>query len=204
MIYNNFMDTQSFQTELKRKLFHLTGLLYVIGLAYMPRQTYLTALIVLLGIELIAETLRLKHRYIRDWTNRIAGELMREHERDKISGIFWMTFGALGSALIVSETRLAAACMLYLILGDAAASLTGKLLRGQHWPGSPKRLSGSAACFITCVVIGVLVLRPAFGWEFVLIGASVATFSEFNPLKINDNFLIPFTSAVGFFLTSLL
>lgn len=204
MIYNKFMDTQSFQTEAKRKLFHLTGLVYVAGFLFIPHFTLLIVLILLLCAEATTEILRLKHQNIRNWSHRILGDLLRDHERDKLSGAFWMTLGALGTAVVLPEPRLGATCMLYLIFGDAAASLTGKLLQGPAWYKSPKRISGSVACFIACVLSGLVMLPPDLGWDFVLIGAFTATFFELHSWKINDNFLIPFASAIGFFLTSLL
>lgn len=196
------MDAQLLQTEIKRKLFHAIGLIYVVGLYTMPRQLFITCVSALLIFQLAVELLRLNNLNIHFWFKKSLGTLMRGHEENRFTGVVWMTLGVLITSLIVPSTPLAATAVLYLILGDGVASLAGKFFQGPRWADSSKRISGSLACFMVCVVIGIFSLRPEYGWHFVLIGALTATVFELNSMKINDNFLIPVASAVGFILTN--
>jgi dolichol kinase len=116
-----------------------------------------------------------------------------------------MTAGILSTILILPEPRLSAAAVLFLLLGDGVASLAGMTLGGPHWGSSPRRISGSAACLLVCLITGVVLLRPEFPWNGILIGAVVATVVEGVGIpNLNDNFLIPLTSAIVFFLTYIL
>ena len=178
-------------SEIKRKLFHLTALVYVVGIIYLPRRPYLlligSALLVVGGVE----AARLRRPAVNAWFQRRFGGLFREEERGRPTGVLWMLAGVFLTAAVVAPIALAATALLYLILGDAVASVAGKTLGGPHWPRSPKRLSGSAACFLVCLVVGAATLRPAWGWHGVVIGAAAATFLEWGALPGNDNLTIP-------------
>lgn len=185
-------------SEIKRKLFHMTALIYVVGIIYLPRPLYL----VLVGSALVAvlcvEALRLKIPTAALWFQRNFGALFRTHEATRLSGVPWMLAGVGLTAALLGPVRLASAAILYLILGDAAASLIGIRLGGPHWPGSRKRIVGSLACLGVCLVVGASVLRPEYAWSGVLFGALAATTIEWSHLPINDNFTIPVGSAVVF------
>lgn len=178
-------------SEIKRKLFHLTALVYVAGIIYLPRRPYLlligSALVLVGGVE----AARLRRPAVNAWFQRRFGGLFREEERRRPTGVVWMLGGVLLTAVVVGPALLAAAALLYLILGDSVASLAGKGLGGPHWPGSRKRLTGSAACFLVCLGVGAVLLRPAYGWRGVLIGAGAATLLEWGVLPGNDNLAIP-------------
>lgn len=182
--------------EIKRKFFHLTALIYVVGLVYLPRPTYLALLRVLFVLELAFELARVNHQGFNRWFTARYGGMLRDEEKSSFSGVFWMLLGVQTTVALVEPVPLAATALLYLILGDTVASLIGMRLGGPHWPGSKKRLSGSIACFAVCLFIGVVLLSPAYGWPVVVIGALAATFLETLSLQINDNFLIPVGSSL--------
>lgn len=183
--------------EIKRKIFHLAALVYVVGLIYMPRPVYLIVLTCLFALELSLEIIRLKNAATGRWFAARFGGLMREEEKSKLSGVFWMLLGVLTTVLVAKPVPMAASALLYLILGDAIASLVGMRFGGPHWTGSKKRMSGSLACFAVCLFVGVVLLRPSYEWHVVVIGALAATFLEHIPIRINDNFLIPTGSALA-------
>ena len=79
--------------EIKRKFFHLTGLLYVVALIYLPRHIYLTILTALLTLEFVIEIVRIKNQWANQWFIAKFGGLFRDEERDHFSGVFWMLAG---------------------------------------------------------------------------------------------------------------
>lgn len=188
--------------EIKRKFFHLGGLIYVAGLIYIPRPAYLGLLTAWAFIEGLFEAARLKNPAFNEWIYSRFGGLMRDKERQHISGIFWMILGVLTSVSIARPVPIAAASILYLLLGDGVASLVGKRFGGPAWPRSNKRVSGSLACFLACVVIGKFLLEPLYGWPMVFIGAAAATVLELISTPIDDNLLIPTGTAFVLLLCS--
>lgn len=162
----------------------------------LARPQFLRVVFSLWVIISILEILRLHTPAGRYLSDRFAGGLLREHERSHFSGAWWMLLGVMASGFLLDPFRLAATPILYLLLGDTAASLVGIQLKGPRWPGSQKSISGSFGCFFVCVIVGFVLLKPSFGWSLVFMGAFAATFFEMNPLRLNDNLLIPLGSAL--------
>ncbi|MFN0117450.1 MAG: diacylglycerol/polyprenol kinase family protein [Elusimicrobiota bacterium] len=182
--------------EIKRKLFHFTSFIYVLGLVYCPRHIFIIIILLVLLSEIMIEYLRLKNTFFRTLFLKYFGSLIREHEREHFTGVFWMLLGVLLVSVILPPPSLAVCALLYLILGDAIASLVGKRLQGPAWPRSPKKIVGSAACFLLCFFIGYILLRPEYGWSGVIWGAIIATWVEKGIIKLDDNFTIPFFGAL--------
>jgi len=86
--------------------------------------------------------------------------------------------------------------VLFLILGDIAAAMFGRAF-GKTKIYGKKSLQGSAACFVTCLTVGLIGLWGVPTCEFIaLTGALTATLVElFNPEFLNDNLTIPLASA---------
>lgn len=184
--------------EIGRKLFHLIGLCYVACLVFLPRPVFITLFFFLTLILASSEIFRLCFKPFNAWIVNHCGALIRDHEKTRISGVLWMMLGVLGTAVLLASTSLAAASILYLIIGDAAASVLGKYIGGIKWPGSKKTLVGSAACFLSCVLIGFFVVLPGYGWKGVLVGATAATVFEWGVIPLDDNFTVPIGSALTF------
>ncbi len=184
--------------EIKRKLFHLLGMIYIVALIYMPRPLYLGVLAAAVALAFLFEMCRLKNARFKQWFLNLFGGLLREEEHTRFSGFFWMLSGVAVTVLLLKPVPLATTAVLYLLLGDGVASLVGMRFGGPRWPGSKKTLSGSFACFIVCLFVGLVFLRPIYAWHGVLIGAVVATLVERGFIKIDDNFMIPVAAAVTF------
>jgi dolichol kinase len=182
--------------ELKRKAFHALGLGYVAGVLLLPRPVFLAAVAGLLILDIAMEIARLNWPGFAEFLNRRVGGLFRSEESRRLTGVFWMLLGVLSSALLIESSRIVSVIYLFVIFGDGIASLAGKGLGGPHWPGSPKRISGSAACFAMCAMMGGIFLRPDYSWLGILAGAFTATALEYGVIPINDNFLIPLGSSI--------
>lgn len=182
--------------EIKRKFFHLAGLSYVVALIYLPRKTYLILLTCLLAVEFAFESLRLHQPAFREFFLKWFGKLIREEEKTRFSGVFWMLSGVTVTVMLAPQVPIAATALLYLLLGDGVASLVGMRFGGPHWPNSRKRMSGSFACFAVCLFVGSVLLRP-YGLRGIVIGAATATVTEFGFGKFDDNFTIPVVSTAA-------
>jgi dolichol kinase len=182
--------------EIRRKIFHLLSLVYVVGLVYIPRTRYLLLLLAAGILVLISETIRLRVPMVGEAFNKIFGPIMREREQKTYSGLFWMLIGVFLTVFLVDSVPVAATAILYLILGDAMAALIGIRFKGPTWPNGNKRVSGSMACFLTCLLIGNFLLRPAYSWSGVIAGALTATVVEIGFFPVDDNVTIPVASAL--------
>lgn len=188
----------SVKDEIQRKLFHMLGFIYVLGLAMLSRPQFLVVAVSLWGVVSILEVLRLNHSGVKILVARMGKPLLREREQNHFSGVWWMLVGVIASAALCESNHLAITSVVYLLLGDTAASLVGLSIKGTKWPGLDKRLSGSVACFLVCVVVGVVMLFPHVGWPMVIGGAVLATLLELGFIPLNDNFLIPAGTALFF------
>jgi dolichol kinase len=184
--------------ELRRKAFHMLALGYVAALIYLPRPVFLNAIVWLFTIVAGVELARLRSPRLNEWLFDRFGSFFRSDEKHRFSGVFWMLLGVGSAAALVAPLPLAASALLYLILGDGVASLVGMRLGGPHWPRSAKRITGSAACFVACLIIGQTLLRPYYGWSGIVAGALTATVVELGFIPINDNLLIPLASSISF------
>jgi dolichol kinase len=187
-------------SEIKRKLFHLAALVYVVGIITLPRGPYVAGLAVLLGVAAVLEALRLTRPAVNDWFFRRFGGLFRPAERERVCGATFMVAGVLVATALLPPD-LAGVAVLYLVLGDAVASIVGVSVQGPAWPGTQKRLSGSLACFVVCLAVGAALLPPGRGWAGALVGAAVATALEAGIIPGDDNLIIPAGSAVALLLT---
>lgn len=183
--------------EIKRKSFHLLSFVYLVGAIYIPRPRYLMILAVFLAVVFAFETCRLRNPLFQNFIYRYFGGLFRESEQTRYSGMLWMLLGVLLTLALVEPIDVASTALLYLIVGDTAASLVGIRLGGPYWKGTDKRISGSAACFVVCLIMGFVLLRPERAWYGVVIGALVATWFEKGVFPVNDNIAIPLAGAVS-------
>ena len=184
--------------ELKRKSFHLLGLIYPLTLRWVGLTEFRILLIVFWVAVALMEIARLSTPAFNGFVFEHFGDLFREKERSRQTGVFWMMSGALFSAFMLDTPALVATVLLYVVFGDLTASLVGKWLGGPRWFKSEKRLSGSFACFLVCVAVGFLLLRSEYAWHLILLGALVATLAEAEFIHLDDNFSIPVASTILF------
>ena len=189
---------QPFRVEIKRKAFHLTALIYVVAAVAVPRPIFLAALSGFLAAVILLEIARLAIPALNTFAHRIFGSVFRASERHRLSGVVWMLGGVLAAAVILEPLPLLVTALLHVILGDAAASIAGIRWGNRRWPGSNKTVVGSLACLAVCFLVGIVLLRPAWGWEGIAAAAVAATLAESGVLRLNDNLAIPVLSATAF------
>ncbi|MDR3048373.1 MAG: hypothetical protein LBV16_00795 [Elusimicrobiota bacterium] len=176
--------------ELKRKGFHLLLLLYAAGYWYLPRNTVIIGLAMLIFVVGSLEFLRFKVPACNAFFCAHFKGFYRKEEIDKVSGLIGTLAGALLTIIIFQDKYMVLTSFLYLAFGDSSAALVGKTL-GKHKSFAGKSVEGSLACFCACFIVGLFL----FNWLFALLGAIIAAIIEAIPWKINDNFWMQIINA---------
>jgi dolichol kinase len=139
----------------------------------------------------VLEAVRLARPRVNQALVRLFGGIHREHEIRRPSGILWTLLGCFLTVLTVGRAD-AAAGILCLALGDAAAGLAGRAWGRSLFRG--KSLAGGAACFFTCWIIGLAALRAPFTAADAAWAALAAALTEFFTPPPNDNLWMPLLS----------
>ena len=203
----------SYSEEIKRKLVHLSSFWMVAATLLIPQKPERCILFgVLLGITLVSE-----HDYAAGgrFLGKLYGKLFGKMLRKKIRPGQWIVSGGvpvLVSALVVNlffAPYIAAVAMAILLAGDAAAALVGRKF-GRHLIINGKTLEGTlafiTAAYLAAAVVLLSVKAAMIDYVLLLPVVAVGALAELfqNQLKLDDNLLIPLSSAVFFQLLTLL
>ncbi|MDR2708623.1 MAG: hypothetical protein LBC07_01425 [Elusimicrobiota bacterium] len=191
---------EKLKDELKRKAVHLLSLIYVFGFWYLPKNIVVWGLAIAIFITACAEFLRFSVPSLNNFFKNNFKGFYRKEEAHKISALIGTLSGALLTILLFDNRYMVLASFLYLAFGDAAAAIVGK---GVGQSGYKiffhKTLQGSAACLITCFIIGLFLFNPIFA----LLGAVIAALVEAIPWK-NDNFWMQIVNTAALTLLAML
>ena len=175
--------------ELLRKSIHLSGLILPIIYFFMDKPTMLIGVGILTGIAIAVELMKWISPRFGNLFSQIFAPMLRRHERKgAITGATYYIISTFLCILFFGKT-LAIVCIFFMVLGDLAAALIGKMWGRTKLLGT-KSLEGSAACFVVCAIIALVKLHPVIG----IIGALVATIVEMLPFPIDDNLTVPLVS----------
>lgn len=169
-------------------------LLLLLG-SQLQKGSFMLLLVVLLGVFLMLDLVRLSHRKTGEFFHdRFKFKMFKESERKRLSSMTLFLLGVTLSYLFFDKNVAVAACS-FMILGDLAAKIVGmsfgrtKLFH--------KTVEGTLAHLVLCVytayVLHVLNLVPFLAG---LSGAIAATICEALPLAINDNVSVPLFSGI--------
>ena len=208
--------TRGLVREIRRKSFHLSGLiipaLYAAGLVLTrdgePIITRGSATLLLGGITatyFIFEILRLFSSRANEFLVRRLRLLMRRGEVREVTGTGYYLLGACFTVALF-DPPVAIAAILFLVVGDPAAAIVGKAI-GRIRILQSKTVEGSFACLATCFLIGLAVFHQVGArWpdaaRLAVVGAIAAALVELLPLRINDNVTIPLISGLVLMLTA--
>ena len=192
--------------HIARKIWHMTtGLL---GIAFYRKSglsTDVTATILLAfsACSFLLEFTRLRHEKLNQFLTSVMKPVMRESEKNSISG---MPFYALGVSLSLFffPERIAVLSILFLIFADPIASFFGVLFgRDKLLPN--KSLQGTIAafsvCYIVTLVYGLIHTSPSMNLlVFAIVAGLIGAVSELCSQFVDDNLCIPVISGLGLFL----
>lgn len=182
--------------EVKRQLFHLTGIGYVVASYFFPRTLFALMLFFLLIVASVACFLRPLPRQLGivktlfDYLHNLARD-----EEKKLGIYFGAATFSLGAFLTywIFGAEIFRVAILVLAAGDSFSTLIG-LPYGKHklfynklksWEGF---IAGTMAAFAACLFVAPL--------HIALIAAFVGMAVESSPAEVNDNLTIPLAVAL--------
>ena len=180
------------KNEIKRKLFHLLALIYVVAFWYLPKAIVLTALAILIITTLTIEIIRARNNTFNGLMLKVFDGFYRESEKHKVAGVLWTLLGAFLTIIIFNDRLCVLVSFLYLVFGDTLAALFGKTFGKHKFIHGNKSLEGSTACFLICLIIGLFAFPS---WQVALAGAFAATVVEAIPWPLNDNLWMQIVNA---------
>lgn len=194
--------------HITRKLWHMaTGL---IGLAFyfksgLSTDTVATTLLVFSACSFMVEYARLRNEKMNQLLMVIMKPVMRESEKNSVSG---MPFYALGVSLSLFffPERIAILSVLFLIFADPIASFCG-ILYGRDKILPNKSLQGTIAafsvCYIVTLVYGLIHASPSMNLlVYSILAGIIGAVSELCSQFVDDNLCIPVISGLGLFLVN--
>lgn len=183
--------------ETLRKSVHLSSLVipfsyrYILG--FENRRLTFSLLLAALVISMVMEFHRFWQKSFRKTFHRIFGRILRKHELKDFTGATYLLFASM-LCVAFFEPIIASAAIAFLSIGDTFAALIGMNFGRRKFLGSHKSLEGSLACFVSCLIFGLLWLGNP--WQ-ALIGALAATIAELGKIPLDDNIKIPLISAIA-------
>lgn len=168
---------------------------------FFPNQekVFVFGLSVLIIISLIFDVIRLSFPHINNFVFKNIHFLFVDRDRNKINSANFYFMGCL-MAIVIFPVDIASIGILYLSIGDTAAAVGGMFLKRfipYQIPGTQKTFIGSLVFIAVAVLIGFLLGLPL---SIAFASAFVGAFVEALPLRIDDNFTIPFFSSLSIWL----
>tara|TARA_X000001036_G_C20345550_1_gene670365 strand:- start:110 stop:703 length:594 start_codon:yes stop_codon:yes gene_type:complete len=185
--------------ETSRKAIHIFNIIIPLSHIYIFKNKidmiiFLSAMVIFC---FFIEILRNQNSFISKIFQKYLFYMMRSFEKQgSLTGSTWVFVGALVTIILVPRPFCLLA-LFFLAFGDTLAALVG--MKFPFMKIGSKTLSGSLACFIVCLLIG-LIFNFEISLEIILIGAFAATIAELISIKINDNISIPLLSGCAMYL----
>ena len=187
--------------EIFRKVIHIFNIIIPLFHIYILKDKidmiiFLSAMVIFC---FFIEIFRSQSSFISKFFEKYLFFMMRSFEKQgSLTGSTWVFVGALITIILVPQP-FSLLALFFLAFGDTLAALVG--MKFPFIKIGNKTLSGSLACFIMCLFVG-LILNFEISSEIILIGAFTATIAELTSIKINDNISIPVLSGCAMYLGS--
>ena len=188
--------------EIFRKVIHIFNFIIPLFHIYILKDKidmiiFLSAMVIFC---FFIEIFRSQSSFISKFFEKYLFFMMRSFEKQgSLTGSTWVFVGALITIILVPQP-FSLLALFFLAFGDTLAALVG--MKFPFIKIGNKTLSGSLACFIMCIFVG-LILNFEISLEIILIGAFTATIVELISIKINDNISIPVLSGCAMYLGSI-
>lgn len=186
-------------SEFKRKIFHEIGLLIPISYLFFDKKDAIFGMSIIVLVFVFIEFLRLRYNFGNDFIPKVVGKTVRDYEKVDLSAATYFIISSFFTVLLF-EKNIAIAAICYNSVGDFFSAIIGKKYGKIKYMGGKKSIEGSLACFVSCLLVGLLILNPLMA----ISGALAATFAEGYLIKVNDNLSIPIISGIILTLVSFL
>lgn len=189
-------------SETLRKSIHISSLIIPISYRYLMgfnRRLAFSLLLLAFTVSIIIEFHRFWQKRFRKTFNRMFGLILRRHERKDFTGATYLLFSGMICVAFL-EPLISSCAMAFLSIGDTFAAMVGMNFGKRKFLGLSKSLEGSLACFVSCLVFGLLWLNSSpYQSSFIALalgGSLAATLAELWRLPLDDNLKIPFVSGL--------
>ncbi len=179
--------------EIRRKVIHFACTIIPIGILYLPRSVSLIIMSILFAIAVITELLRRIWPTFGRLFNKFFGDMLRDYEVKGITGATYLLFSSI-LALTLFPKRIVALSLLFLTVGDGAATIFGRFL-GKKKIFGDKTLEGTVAFFLSSLLVSTAISGVPFHLKFS--GVCIATLLELFNRKLDDNLVLPLGTAMG-------
>ncbi len=177
--------------EVFRKLIHLGAIAIPVGYLLFGKNVILPCLFGVLFVSLALDYIRLfGNQESRNFVTKYLGIMIRPCEKKDFIGATYILTGSILTILLFDKP-IAIAAIAFIVVGDAAGAIIGRLWGRVRYRS--KSLEGSVSFFLACCIVAVL--NPGIHLWIMLIGAVVATIVEAITLHIDDNLIVPISSA---------
>jgi len=181
----------SLYNEFKRKGIHLFALAIPIAYYLLPKKIALLVLVPLALGSILVDIIRLRKLPLANFFNWFLGPILREHESYSLTGSSHI-LSASALSILFFDKKVAIAAIVYVILGDIAAALIGRVYGKTKI--EKKSLEGSLAFLSVCLLVALVL--PGLPFWIGAIGALVATAVEALSISIDDNLSVPLLSGL--------
>ena len=180
-----------------RRLFHIVAgsSIPIVGI-FAPQVGMVAALAVLSGGGLGLDLTRFRIPWVNRLFLRWLAPLLKHNEEHRFTGATFLIIGGLFSFLFFGS-QVAVPALLFLSLGDPAATLVGRPLPGPRLMG---KSPGGTAVFVlvSLAVVAALVGSDAIDYHWGLwVGAVIAGLVELASVPPDDNLSIPLTAGAA-------
>lgn len=167
--------------ELLRKLIHFSGIIYIPAYLFLGKELLILLLVLIIAILLPIEFLRLKRGYF--------SFIAREYEEKKLGAYMYFLIAILIVTVLFSKDSCFVA-LITSIVGDGIAGITRKLFGKDNLASFSMFLSSTISlAFLELLQFSALIA--------VLCGTAVERIRKINGIYIQDNFSVPFLTALA-------
>ncbi len=185
-----------------RKIYHVLAALVIVGIYLFIPVPFRAKMIVFASFTALAICCDVSRLLWPAFNARVVKDLQKYMRQREVNRLNSMSFFALSTFLtcLLFPKGIAILSILYLGLGDTAASIVG-VCWGRHKFGGRFSIEGSLAFFLVCALVTLLYpyLDPNFHGSlllFALAGGFIGACSERILPRLDDNFVIPLFSAL--------
>lgn len=196
---------ENLEFEIRRKLFHFSGIIVPTAYYFIEKQTILSVIIILFSLSLIVDIFRYRNSKFQVLYEKFFKKISRISELEKKDplGSTWMAIGACITVALFPK-YIAIVSLYVLCLSDAMAAIIGKKY-GVNKIYGQKTAEGTASFFLSSFIIayGYKFIDPySYSFISVIIASSITTAVElFNKeIKLNDNLTIPICFGICLYL----
>lgn len=177
-----------------RKIYRLLALVIpIIYIAY-GKNAVLEILIPLTLLVFTIDILRMHSKRLNAFITDYLKFILKPKELNQISTTSLFLISS--TIVILAFPRKAALlAIIFAVIGDLFAEVVG-IMYGKNKILNNKTLEGTLACFVSCVISGLIFKNfiPIFN-DMIVVGALAAALTELFSVKIDDNFTMPLITA---------